>query len=210
MIWPRPLPLLAALLLGLAVAAQAAPDAAAEDPLQALLAERGLLGAGEAAGQVTGQAPNEPSGAEAAAPPHAGADLVLTALNFLGTPYRRGGNSAEHGFDCSGFTRHVAQQVLGLTLPRRADEQARRAGLERVPRHELAPGDLVFFNTLRRSFSHVGIYVGEGRFVHAPARGSAVRVESLEGRYWARRFDGARRLVAAVSQAATEGAPGHP
>ena len=119
--------------------------------------------------------------------------LVAQALNFLGVPYRRGGDSASGGFDCSGFTRHVFEQTLGLALPRRAHEQATRAGLAAVRRDELRPGDLVFFNTLRRAFSHVGIYVGEGRFVHAPAAGGAVRVESLRLAYWSRRFNGARR-----------------
>ena len=122
-------------------------------------------------------------------------DLVLAALNFLDTPYRLGGNDHAQGFDCSGFTRHVFQVALGLTLPRRADEQAQSHELVSVDLDGLVPGDLVFFNTLRRSFSHVGIYVGEGRFVHAPRSGSAVRVEDMRERYWAQRFDGARRAA---------------
>ncbi len=124
-------------------------------------------------------------------------DLVLSAFDFLGVPYRRGGNTAETGFDCSGFTRHVFEQTLGLVLPRRADEQAKADGLEMVGREELKPGDLVFFNTLRRTFSHVGIYVGDGKFIHAPRTGQVVRVEDMREAYWARRFTGARRVPGA-------------
>ena len=124
-------------------------------------------------------------------------DMVITAMNFLGVPYQRGGNSADHGFDCSGFTRHVFELSLGLVLPRRADEQAQTAGLVSVQRNELKPGDLVFFNTLRRTFSHVGIYVGEGKFIHSPRAGGEVRVEDIGASYWSQRFTGARRAEAA-------------
>ncbi len=138
----------------------------------------------------------------APAPPELRADLasdvVLRALNFIGAPYRRGGSGA-HGFDCSGFTRHIYDQSLALTLPRTADEQAGAAALVQVPRDALRPGDLVFFNTLRRTFSHVGIYVGDGRFVHAPRPGAEVRTEDMTVSYWARRYTGARRAVLAVS-----------
>ena len=119
--------------------------------------------------------------------------LVMSAMHFIGVPYRRGGTSEEDGFDCSGFTRHVFDRSLGLVLPRRADEQARAPGLLSVKRDELKPGDLVFFNTLKRTFSHVGIYVGEGKFIHAPRTGSEVRVEDMRASYWAKRFTGARR-----------------
>jgi cell wall-associated NlpC family hydrolase len=107
-------------------------------------------------------------------------------------PYRRGGET-EAGFDCSGFTRHIFENSLGLVLPRRAEEQARAPGLFAVKRDDLKPGDLVFFNTLRRTFSHVGIYIGEGKFIHAPRPGGEVRVEDMSESYWARRFTGARR-----------------
>jgi len=126
--------------------------------------------------------------------------LVISALNFLGVPYQRGGNGGGHasdsGFDCSGFTRHVFQLSLGLVLPRRVDDQASALGLVPVERTELRPGDLVFFNTLKRSFSHVGIYVGDGRFIHAPRSGSEVRIENLRQAYWAERYTGARRAAA--------------
>jgi cell wall-associated NlpC family hydrolase len=123
-------------------------------------------------------------------------DLVLSAMNFLGVPYRRGGDSAEEGFDCSGFTRHIFELSLGLVLPRRADQQANQAGLLQVARDELKPGDLVFFNTMRRAFSHVGIYVGDGKFIHAPRAGGEVRVEDMRQAYWTKRFNGARRADA--------------
>jgi cell wall-associated NlpC family hydrolase len=120
-------------------------------------------------------------------------DLVLSAMNFLGVPYRRGGGSADDGFDCSGFTRHVFEMSLGLVLPRRAEQQAKDASLANVGRDELKPGDLVFFNTMKRTFSHVGIYIGDGKFIHSPRSGSEVRIEDMREAYWAKRYNGARR-----------------
>lgn len=135
----------------------------------------------------------------------AASGLVLSAMHYIGVPYRRGGMSADNGFDCSGFTRYVFENSLGLVLPRRADAQARDAGLQNVPRDDLQPGDLVFFNTMRRAFSHVGIYVGEGRFIHAPRSGGEVRVESMRQAYWSKRFNGARR--AALAETASPARP---
>jgi cell wall-associated NlpC family hydrolase len=125
----------------------------------------------------------------------AAADVVIAAMNFLDRPYRSGGQSADTGFDCSGFTRHLFGQTLGIELPRRVDDQAHDRSLSQVPRDALRAGDLVFFNTLRRTFSHVGIYVGDGRFIHAPRSGARVRLERLDSDYWARRFTGARRAA---------------
>jgi cell wall-associated NlpC family hydrolase len=122
--------------------------------------------------------------------------MVLGAMAFLGVPYRRGGSAADEGFDCSGFTRHVFENSIGLILPRRVDDQASAQGLFKVGREELKPGDLVFFNTLRRTFSHVGIYLGDGKFIHSPRAGKAVRIEDMRSAYWARRFTGARRAKA--------------
>ena len=119
-------------------------------------------------------------------------EFVVTAIVFLGVPYRRGGNTAESGFDCSGFVRAMYQQSVGLLLPRKAEQQA--AATEKIDRADLQPGDLVFFNTMRRAFSHVGIYVGEGKFIHSPKPGSEVRVEDMGIAYWRHRFDGARRV----------------
>ncbi len=122
-------------------------------------------------------------------------ELVMSAMNFIGVPYRRGGNSNETGFDCSGFTRHIFESSIGLVLPRRADEQAHSASLLSIRREELKPGDLVFFNTMRRTFSHVGIYLGDNHFLHAPRTGAEVRVESMEDSYWVKRYNGARRII---------------
>jgi cell wall-associated NlpC family hydrolase len=123
----------------------------------------------------------------------AAADVVVQALSLLGTPYRYGGASPETGFDCSGLVRHVYSSALKLDLPRRSEDMGALG--RAVSRDELQPGDLVFFNTLRRSFSHVAIYIGSGRFVHAPTRNGRVRIEGLGDPYWAKRFDGARRLL---------------
>ncbi|MFZ5551069.1 MAG: C40 family peptidase [Pseudomonadota bacterium] len=120
-------------------------------------------------------------------------DLVMGAMNFIGVRYRRGGTSAESGFDCSGFTRYIFEHSIGLVLPRRAAEQASAPGLFSIKKEELKPGDLVFFNTMRRAFSHVGIYVGDGKFIHSPRAGGEVRVEDMRVAYWAKRFNGARR-----------------
>jgi cell wall-associated NlpC family hydrolase len=120
-------------------------------------------------------------------------ELVLTAMGFLGVPYRRGGNTAESGFDCSGFVKAMYENTVGLVLPRRADQQA--AATSKVDKNDLQPGDLVFFNTMKRAFSHVGIYVGEGKFIHSPKPGAQVRVEDMGQSYWQRRFDGARRVL---------------
>ncbi len=121
-------------------------------------------------------------------------DLISTAMGFIGVPYRRGGNSAETGFDCSGFVRVIFDQAKGMVLPRKASEQA--AATEVIDKKDLQPGDLVFFTTMRRAFSHVGIYVGDGKFIHAPRSGAQVRVEDMGVAYWARRFNGARRVAA--------------
>lgn len=179
-------PVVPALLLALAALPALAQD---DDPISRLLTERNLVAI-----------PPPPSAHEAAS------EVVVAAMNYLGVRYTRGGNGFEQGFDCSGFTRHVYTNTLGLTLPRRSDEQAQSPGLAAVQRAELQPGDLVFFNTLRRRFSHVGIYIGDGRFIHAPRSGAEVRVEDMRLSYWAQRYDGARR-AAALTATATAAPP---
>ena len=119
-------------------------------------------------------------------------DVVVGALNMIGVRYRWGGNTPDSGLDCSGFVRYVFQDTLGMTLPRRAEEMSRVG--EKVRVSELKPGDLVFFNTMRRSFSHVGIYIGDNKFVHSPSTGSTIRVDDMESGYWEQRFQGARRI----------------
>jgi len=120
------------------------------------------------------------------------AEALLQALLALGVDYRYGGNSPATGFDCSGLVAHVYQQAWGIKLPRTSAAQS-RVGTP-VSLSELQAGDLVFYDTLRQPYSHVGIYLGEGKFVHAPKTGARVRIESLNGDYWSKRFNGARRI----------------
>jgi len=120
-------------------------------------------------------------------------EALFQALASLGIDYKWGGNTRVSGFDCSGLVAHVFKEAYGVSLPRSSVEQS-RAGTP-VSQKELEVGDLVFFNTLRRPHSHVGIYIGDQRFVHAPKAGSVVRTENLKARYWAKRFDGARRIA---------------
>ena len=149
----------------------------ANDELGKFIADKGLLNRiSEAGNQMQNQA----------------AELVVGAMAFLGVPYRRGGNSADSGFDCSGFVKAIYEQSIGLVLPRSAAQQA--AATQTIDKSELRPGDLVFFNTMRRAFSHVGIYVGNGKFIHSPKPGAEVRVEDMGLAYWTRRYDGARRV----------------
>jgi cell wall-associated NlpC family hydrolase len=119
-------------------------------------------------------------------------ELALNALGLIGIRYRMGGNTAENGLDCSGLVRLVFQEAWGKTLPRTAEEIS-RAG-EKIDAHDMQPGDLVFYNTLRRGFSHVGIYLGDNKFIHSPSSGGEVRVESMDIGYWKSRFNGARRI----------------
>jgi len=125
--------------------------------------------------------------------------MVSTAMKFLGVKYRYGGDAPGEGFDCSGLVAYAAEKSLGLKLPRRASEQAQQ-GIS-VDRSELRRGDLVFFNTLGHRFSHVGIYLGDHKFVHAPRTGANVRVESMDVAYWRKRYNGARRLQAQTDTA---------
>ncbi len=163
----------------------ATPPTLAEEGVKPLT-ERSLL---ERVGDVT-----EKVGSQAS-------ELVLNAMSLMGLPYRRGGTSIETGFDCSGFVRNIFEQTVGLVLPRNAAQQA--AVTQKIDKTDLQPGDLVFFNTMRRAFSHVGIYVGNGKFIHSPKPGAEVRVEDMGVAYWARRFDGARRVPLEPAPAST-------
>ncbi len=129
-----------------------------------------------------------------AAPPQAqrSPEMVFQALASAGVPYRRGGDSPENGFDCSGLVAHVYKEAFGIQLPHNALAQSRMGRY--VTLSQLEAGDLVFYNTERRPYSHVGIFLGDNRFIHAPRPGAAVRVENMSGAYWVRRFDGARRI----------------
>lgn len=130
-------------------------------------------------------------GASASSSPTA--EIVLRTLALMGVPYRAGGHSPDTGMDCSGLVRHVFQEAFGMALPRRSEEMGRIG--EAIEAADLRPGDLVFFDTLRSAFSHVGVYIGAGRFVHAPTTGGQVRIEAMARPYWASRFNGARRLL---------------
>ena len=120
-------------------------------------------------------------------------DLILKGLQLVGINYRRGGTSVEGGLDCSGFVQLVYKDALGLLLPRTAKEQSQVGNV--VDKSELKPGDLVFFNTMRRAFSHVGIYLGDNHFLHSPRTGAEVRVEDMSQGYWVKRYNGARRVM---------------
>ncbi len=144
--------------------------------------------------QQTSAQPSSSGGAKSFLAGMAGkaGDVVVGALNMIGVRYRWGGNSPDSGLDCSGFVRYVFQDTLGMSLARRAEEMSRVG--EKVSMSNLKPGDLVFFNTMRRTFSHVGIYIGDNKFVHSPSTGSTIRVDDLDSGYWEKRFTGARRL----------------
>ena len=122
-------------------------------------------------------------------------EIVLRALSMIGVKYKFGGSTIEHGLDCSSFVRHVFAEAVAMALPRSSFEMS-KLGAE-VDVTAIAPGDLVFYNTLNRRFSHVAIYLGDGRFVHAPSRGKRVEIVDMTDRYWQKRFNGARRLLAA-------------
>jgi cell wall-associated NlpC family hydrolase len=120
-------------------------------------------------------------------------DLAVEAMSLLGIKYRYGGNTPEGGLDCSGLVQYVFKAAIGTDLPRTAAEISRVG--EKVDSHHLQPGDLVFYNTLRRGFSHVGIYLGDSKFIHSPSTGGEVRIENMDIAYWKKRFSGARRIV---------------
>lgn len=180
--------------VGVPAAASASAASPSEDPVARFLSDKGLIPSARPVAELAQQVRNTAT--------DLASDLVLSAMNFLGVPYRRGGTSEETGFDCSGFTRHVFENSVGLILPRRAAEQARSPQLVPVQQQaELKPGDLVFFNTLRQTFSHVGIYIGDNKFIHSPRAGGSVRVEDMRQAYWQQRYNGARRAPTVSTQA---------
>jgi len=119
--------------------------------------------------------------------------LLTNAKKLLGIPYRYGGNTPSDGLDCSGFVRYVYYYTLGIVLPRRSAEIGQIGSS--VNNYSLKAGDLVFFNTTGQSLSHLGIYMGDGTFIHAPSTGSNIRIDTLSSKYWATRYEGARRIA---------------
>ncbi len=121
-------------------------------------------------------------------------DVLMRAIGLVGTPYRYGGTSPEGGFDCSGLVGFVFHEAAGLNLPRSTREliEIEAPGIDR---DDLQPGDLVYFNPRGGRVSHIGIYVGEDRFVHAPSAGGTVRLDSLQSEYWRRYYVGAKRIL---------------
>jgi cell wall-associated NlpC family hydrolase len=120
-------------------------------------------------------------------------DITFFALGLIDTGYRFGGKNPEAGFDCSGMVAYVFRQAADIQVSGSAADIARRG--REIDKQELRPGDLVFFNTLGRPFSHVGIYIGDGRFIHAPSTNGKVRIDRMDSKYWAKRFEVARSYV---------------
>ena len=119
-------------------------------------------------------------------------ELTEYALSLQGTPYKYGGTSPDSGFDCSGFVGHVFKHSLGKTLPR-SSAAISHIGVSQQS-GSLKPGDLVFYNTLHKPYSHVGIYLGDGQFIHSPSSGKSVSIVNMKDSYWRERYNGARRL----------------
>jgi cell wall-associated NlpC family hydrolase len=145
--------------------------------------------------KVADAPPLDEAMASAVLPGSDGAQTVMDhALDLIGVRYRRGGNNPQIGFDCSGLVNHVFREARGLILPH-SSRAISKAGLS-IAKDELMAGDLVLFHNLRNAVSHIGIYLGNNRFVHSPRPGQAVSIADLRERYWARRYFGARRIEA--------------
>lgn len=120
-------------------------------------------------------------------------DMAVYALSLTGTRYKYGGTSPDSGFDCSGFVGHVFKHSLGKSLPRSSAEMS-RVGVKQEY-EMLRPGDLVFYNTLKKKYSHVGIYLGDGQFIHSPSTGKSVSIVNMNDSYYRKRYNGARRIM---------------
>ncbi len=155
----------------------------------ALLAAAMLAGCAGSGARLAGERPIDPIA------PEYRQEVVMTALGLMGSPYRGGGAHPSQGFDCSGLVNYVFQKAASARLPRSANQQA--GASRRINRRDLREGDLVFFNTLGRANSHVGIYIGDGRFVNAPSSGGVVRIDRMDNPYFAKRFDSARSVFSA-------------
>lgn len=156
-----------------------------------------LAGCGGGGQSVRADSPTGPAthswAVVAPADPAAANAVLMRAFSLVGTPYKYGGNTPQSGFDCSGLITYVYRDVLALSLPRTTGDLAAYQG-PRIKPEALTAGDLVFFGSAGR-VSHAGIYVGEGRFVHAPSTGGTVRLDHLDGHYWRDHYSGAKRVL---------------
>lgn len=171
--WASRTAVCAVLLLGLALAGCGGPETVRRSPPPPVPSR-----------DWSGTAPNDPAAANA---------VLMRAIGLVGTPYRYGGNTPDGGFDCSGLVNYVFRDMLDLRLPRTSRELAAIQG-PKIATDRLATADLVFFGS-RGEVTHVGIYVGEGRFVHAPSTGGTVRLDRLDGAYWQDHYTGAKRVL---------------
>ena len=181
------------ILCGLVFLTTAALAVPVEDDLDRLIKERGLVT--QMTDQLTQQISNQLGGPLQSARNAFGgkaSELVMQAMGLLGVPYKRGGTSEEKGFDCSGFVQFIFRHALNIRLPRMPIDMS-RLGL-RVSRDELAPGDLVFFNTRGGRFTHVGIYINDAQFIHSPMPGTRVTVSRMDSAYYRHRFTYAVRI----------------
>ena len=173
---------LAALAFGLAPAAHAAPEGLDNDALERLIRERT---------EHDGHSNSSSSGRRSSGSQDEAGDLIMNAMSLIGLSYRFGGNSPTQGLDCSGFMQYIFKRSMGITLPRTSAEMATVG--QQVDRANLKPGDMVFFGAGGR-VSHVGMYIGNDRFIHAPRTGRDIEITSMNGNYWKSRYITARRV----------------
>ena len=173
---------LAALAFGLAPAAHAAPEGLDNDALERLIRERT---------EHDGHSNSSSSGRRSSGSQDEAGDLIMNAMSLIGLSYRFGGNSPTQGLDCSGFMQYIFKRSMGITLPRTSAEMATVG--QQVDRANLKPGDMVFFGGGGR-VSHVGMYIGNDRFIHAPRTGRDIEITSMNGTYWKNRYITARRV----------------
>ena len=175
------------------------PDSGSATPIRAALALAAIVLLAGCGGRdvrpapSTAVVPTREWPATTPADPAAANAVLMRAISLVGTPYRYGGNTPDGGFDCSGLVNYVFRDMLDLRLPRSSRELAAYQGPKIEPQR-LATADLVFFGS-GNQVTHVGIYVGEGRFVHAPSSGGTVRLDHLDGSYWRSHYSGARRVL---------------
>lgn len=171
--------------------------ASAADNLTDLMNSLAAQQAGFSQVQTANPSLQEPSAPSQALSTNSSAtmNLISTAKNFIGLPYRFGGTSPTSGFDCSGFMQYVYKETANINLPRTSSSMAQVG--EKVSRDELQPGDMVFFSHSGGRISHVGMYIGEGRFIHSPSTGKSISITALNSGYWANKFVTARRVISA-------------